>query len=466
MPGGGGLLQLVAQGKQDVFLTGNPQITWFKMVYRRYTNFAIESQTIYFDGDPDFGKRVTALVPRRGDLLGPIIMEVVLPYVTMTDGTSAAYVNSTGYALIEEISLEIGEQEIDKQTGEWMQIWSTLSTPAGQKDALNNMIGKVDGLNQPPTVIPPTSTCSVGGYKYGAVKLYIPLQFWFNKNPGQYLPLLAMQYHPIRINVKFRDLAGMIANSNMTSSCGTIQPQPASIVDIRLWGDYVYLDTEERRRFVANTHEYLIEQIQYTPQIAITEGVNLANVRLEFNHPLRELIWVIQRDVMATTREWFNFGSTSAYEAGLSRDILQDGTIQVDGYDRFDPRDSGYFRLVQPFQYHTSTDVKQFIYLYSFALRPEDLQPSGSLNASRIDNMNLMLNLRPDSDEPTTLTIPVLGPNGEPLYSDAARTIPVTTTIVNPSYVPNRGKAHVVVYAKNHNVLRVVNGFAGLLFKI
>ena len=104
MPGGGGLLQLVAQGKQDVFLTGNPQITWFKMVYRRYTNFAMESQQIYFDGDPDFGKRVTALVPRRGDLLGPIIMEVVLPYITMSDGTSGAYVNSTGYSLIEEIN--------------------------------------------------------------------------------------------------------------------------------------------------------------------------------------------------------------------------------------------------------------------------------------------------------------------------------------------------------------------------
>lgn len=446
MPGGGGLLQLVAQGKQDVFLTGNPQITWFKMVYRRYTNFAIESQTIYFDGDPDFGKRVTALVPRRGDLLGPIIMEVVLPYVQMSDGSSGVYVNSTGYSLIEEVSLEIGEQEIDKQTGEWMQIWSSLSTSASQIDALNNMVGRVDGLNQPPIIIPSPS-CSVGGYKYGAIKLYIPLQFWFNKNPGVYLPLIAMQYHPIRINMKFRDLASMIANPNTADSCGTLQPLPTKIVDVRLWGDYVYLDREERRRFVANTHEYLIEQIQYTPNISIPEGVNMLNARLEFNHPIRELIWVAQREQMKTTHEWFNFGSTSANEAGISRDILQDGTLQIDGYDRFDARDAGYFRLVQPYQYHTRTDVKNFIYVYSFALRPEEMQPSGSLNASRIDNMNLMLNFRPDSNEPTTLTI-----NGQ--------------QVVNPAYVPNRGKAHVVVYAKNHNVLRVVNGFAGLLFKI
>ena len=466
MPGGGGLLQLVAVGKQDVFLTGNPQITWFKMVYRRYTNFAMESQQIYFDGDPDFGKRVTALVPRRGDLLGPMTLEVVLPFVTMTDGSTGNYVNGAGYALIEEISLEIGEQEVDKQTGEWMQIWSTLSTPAGQRDALNNMIGRVDGLNAPPTMLPP-ATCSVGTYKYGALKVYIPLQFWFNKNPGLYLPLLAMQYHPIRVNVKFRDLAGMIASTSLNVTCAGVQPIPSKIVEIRLWGDYVYLDTEERRRFVANTHEYLIEQIQYTPRISLPENVNTHNIRLEFNHPLRELFWVIQRDVMNTTHEWFNFGSTSASESGQSRDILQDTTLQVDGYDRFDVRDSGYFRLVQPFQYHTYTDVKQFIYLYSFALRPEDMQPSGSLNASRIDNMNLLVNLRPDSNEPLTLTRAVLDGNGNQVFDNS--TVPPTaifSTTINPNYVPNRGKAHIVVYAKNHNVLRVVNGFAGLLFKI
>jgi hypothetical protein len=466
MPGGGGLLQLVAMGKQDVFLTGNPQITWFKMVYRRYTNFAIESQQIYFDGDPDFGKRLTALVPRRGDLLGPMVMEIVLPYVTMTDGTVATFANSPGFSIIEEISLEIGEQEIDKQTGEWMLIWSTVSTPAGQRDALNNMIGRVDGLNSPPQAVAPQG-CSVGTYQYGANKLYVPLQFWFNKNPGLYLPLLAMQYHPIRINVKLRSLADMVANSLTTVECGGVQPMPTKLTEIRMWGDYVYLDTEERRRFVSNTHEYLIEQIQYTPRTSMQDGINIHNIRMEFNHPIRELFWVIQRDIMKTTHEWFNYGTTSSYETGISRDLMQDATLQVDGYDRFDTRDAGYFRLVQPFQYHTSTDVKQFIYMYSFALRPEEMQPSGSLNASRIDNMNLMVNLRPDSNEPKTVTNPVLDGNGNQIFDNSTiPPTPRTITIVNPNYVPNRGNAGITIYAKNHNVLRVVNGFAGLLFKI
>jgi hypothetical protein len=170
---------------------------------------------------------------------------------------------------------------------------------------------------------------------------------------------------------------------------------------------------------------------------------------------------------MQTTHEWFNFGSSSAYEPGQSRDMLQDATLQVDGYDRFDARDSGYFRLVQPYQYHTATDVKQFIYMYSFALRPEDMQPSGSLNASRIDNMNLVVNLRPDTNQPLTLEVNVLDPNGNQVYDNTVvPPVPLKRTVVNPAYTPNRGKAHIVIYAKNHNVLRIVNGFAGLLFKI
>lgn len=448
MPGGGGLLQLVAQGKQDLFLTGNPQITWFKMVYRRYTNFAMESQTIYFDGDPDFGKRLTTVVPRRGDLLGALILEITLPQVTFTDGTAASYINNVGYAMIEEISLEIGEQEIDKQTGEWMKIWSDLTLPPGQKDGFYAMVGATDGTVDPPANLP-VATCSTGTTVYGAKKLYIPLQFWFNKNPGLYLPLLAMQYHPIRINLKLRGLADLVQQSITSSGCAPSQVNNSKIVDLRLYGDYVYLDTEERRRFVANTHEYLIEQIQYTPKVSLPKDVNMHNVRLEFNHPVREMIWRIQRDLMETTKEWFNYSSKSAQEAGQEQHMLESALIQVDGFDRFEVRDAGYFSLVQPYQYHTNIAVKGYFYSYSFSLRPEEMQPSGSLNASRIDNLVLQVNTRPDTNVEYYL--------------------PGTTTR-NPAFdvnkAPNRGNANIRVYAKNHNVLRVVNGFAGLLFKI
>jgi len=438
MPGNGGLLQLVAQGKQDVFLTGNPQITWFKMVYRRYTNFAIESQAMYFDGNPDFGKRVTCKVPIRGDLLGPMVIEVTLPQIKLTTGTVVSYVNGTGLALIEEISLEIGEQEIDRQTGEWMYIWSKLSTPPGLQQGYNGMVGLADGSNP----LKPTKFVSqVTGTN---TKLYIPLQFWFTKNPGLYLPLVAMQYHTIRINLKIRSLQDIFFTQDLTVQCppaSTIQAANTSITDLKIWGDYVYLDKEERRRFVSNTHEYLIEQIQYTPKMGIPSGTQSASFRLEFNHPLRELIWFVQRDVMFSYHDFFNFSSTaSLFENANITDLMQDAVIQIDGYDRFDRRDAGYFRLVQPYYHHTNIPMTSYIYTYSFALRPEDMQPSGSLNASRIDNMVLQINLVPDF---------------------------VGTQASNPdSYVPPKGNTHVVVYATNHNVLRVVNGFAGLLFKI
>ena len=433
MPGQGGLLQLVAQGKQDVFLTGNPDITWFKMVYRRYTNFAVESQAMYFDGDPDFGKRLTCKVPIRGDLLGPMVIEVTLPQIKLTDGTVASYTNGIAFSLIEEVSLEIGEQEIDRQTGEWMYIWSRLSTPFGLQEGYRNMVGQVDGYNVPNS----TQFVNQAG---SAVKLYIPLQFWFTKNPGLYLPLLAMQYHTVRINIKLRNIQEMFYSPGITPGCGPNGPQAelVKIIDLRMWGDYVYLDREERRRFVANSHEYLIEQIQYTPKISIPSGTTSASVRLEFNHPIRELFWVLQRDYMETMHEWFNYSSTAINDIGIRQDMLQDALIQVDGYDRFERRDAGYFRLVQPYIYHTNIPTSAFIYSYSFALRPEDMQPSGSLNASRIDNLILQLNLVPD-------------------YVGAA---------TDTNYVVPRGNAHVVVYATNHNVLRVVNGFAGLLFKI
>lgn len=416
MTAGGGLLQLVARGKQDVFLTGNPQITWFKMVYRRYTNFAIESMPMYFDGDPDFGKRLSCLIPRRGDLLGPIFLEVTLPPITLAGTTDpVSYVNAIGHALIEEISIEVGEQEIDKQTGEWMEIWSNLTTTSDQKFGFYNMIGKVDGF-MPPTL-------------YGPLKLYIPLHFWFCKNPGLFLPLLALQYHPIRINITLKPLQKLFYTPQLVQNCDTTTVNPVKITNMQLWGDYVYLDIEERRRFVTVAHEYLIEQTQYTPSIGLPESASQFQCRVEFNHPIREFVFVLQRNVMQSYHEWFNYSSLPISEIGVRRDLLSSAVLVLDGQERFEARDAGYFRLVQPFQRHTVIPNDDFIYTYSFALRPEDLQPTGSMNASRIDSI-------------------------------------VWQMITDQATVPARGNCVTRIYATNHNILRVVDGFGGLLFTI
>lgn len=442
MPGGGGLLQLVAQGKQDVFLTGNPQISFFKMVYRRHTNFAIESQPMYFDGTPSFGQRITCLIPRRGDLLGSIYLDVLLPRLTLQDSsnTPVSYVNAIGHALIQEITFEVGEQEIDRQTGEWMEIWTQLSTPPGQRDALNAMIGRIDGY-APPNLIP--------GPNSPGLRLYIPLQFYFCRNPGLYIPLLALQYHPIRINITLAPLQNLfyVQQPQVTVEDNCLQQfvNPVPITSMMLWGDYVYLDVEERRRFVSKSHEYLIEQIQYTPPMPVTAKQPNINIRVDFNHPIKEFIFVAQRDYMATVHEWFNYSSLAINEPvpaalvpylnqnQVRTDLIATALLQLDGYDRFQVRDAPYFRLVQPYQRHTTTPVDNFIYVYSIAIRPEDIQPTGSLNASRIDTINWQITMNPLLDMPPTVS---------------------------------RGNCSIRVYATNYNVFRVINGYGGLLFTI
>jgi len=441
MPAGGGLLQLVANGKQDVFLTGNPQISFFKMVYRRHTNFATESQPMYFDGTANFGQRISCLIPRRGDLLGKIYLEVLLPRLTVmnSDGSNVAvsYVNSIGNALIQEITFEVGEQEIDRQTGEWMEIWEQMTTPAGQKDALNSMIGRVEGY-QPPDLVP--------GINSPGLQLQIPLQFYFCRNPGLYIPLLALQYHPIRINITISPLQSLFYSEELlTNPNCTMTVNPAQITSMMLWGDYVYLDVEERRRFVSQSHEYLIDQIHYTPLISVTPTQSQITIQTDFNHPIKEFLFVARRTFMDQVHEFFNYSSLAVGE-GVSGDVtsylqrnqvrtdlISQALLQLDGYDRFQIRQAPYFRLQQPYDHHTTTPVQNFIYNYSIALRPEDAQPTGTLNASRIDSVNWQITMNP-------------------ILFGQTKTLAGNTTLR--------------IYATNYNVFRVVNGFGGLLFTI
>ena len=413
------------------------------MVYRRYTNFAVESQPMYFDGTANFGQRISCLIPRRGDLLGKVYLDVVLPRLTDLSGNPISYVNGIGNALIQEITFEVGEQEIDKQTGEWMQIWEQLVTPASQQQALNNMVGCVDPYMVPDFIPGPLSP---------GLQLLVPLQFYFCRNPGLYLPLLALQYHPIRINITIAPLNTLFYNAAMlTDTRCNLYVNPANITSMMLWGDYVYLDVEERRRFVAKSHEYLIEQVQYTPLMSVTPFQSQITIQTDFNHPIKEFIFVAKRDFMSQINEPFNFSSLATNEAldvsaiggyfspGTVRtDLIATALLQLDGYDRFQVRTAPYFRLLQPYDHHTTTPVQQYIYCYSMALQPEDAQPSGTLNASRIDSVNWQITMNP-------------------VLNTASSTNPATSV---------RGSATIRIYALNYNVFRVVNGFGGVLFTI
>ncbi len=440
------------------------------MVYRRHTNFATECQPMYFDGTPNFGQRITCLVPRRGDLLGRVYLDVTLPQIYDASGNPLSYTNSVGHALISEITFEVGEQEIDRQTGEWMEIWTQMTTPAGQRDALNQMIGRLDQYIEPQTSFPPPAnnqTIAPGPQEAG-LRLLIPLQFYFCNNPGLYIPLLALQYSPIRINITLTPLQQLFwvnpynypaivpdpANdqSNWKPACQISVDCTSQIVNMMLWGEYVYLDTEERRMFVSASHEYLIEQVQYTPPYALTAQQTTATISIEFNHPIKEFFFVAQRDEMINRNEWFNYSSLAILEPVNTTyvtpylnplqnptgrtDLISLAKLQLDGYDRFPNRNPLYFRLEQPYDRHTTTPVQAYIYNYCFALRPEDSQPTGTMNASRIDSIVWQIQMNP------ILSNPLI-----------------------PAW-QQRGPCHIVVYGHNYNVFRVINGFGGLLFTI
>ena len=389
---GGGLLQLVAYGAQDVYLTGNPQITFFKVVYRRHTNFAVEAIQQTFNGNPGYGNTVTCQISRNGDLINRVYLQATLGTIT-----GANYLNYIGLRLLKNVVLEIGGQQIDKHYSDWMYIWNELSLPEGKRYGYNKMVGEsVDG----------------------GETLYIPLEFWFCRNVGLALPLIALQYHEVKIKIDFETKAKCAENGATVND----------LRDVSLWVDYIFLDTDERRRFAQLSHEYLIEQLQFTGTENLVAGSN--RIKLNFNHPCKELVWVAKTSLDVGKDYWYNYTTKAAVgENDIGSNPFVDAILQLNGNDRFAVRNGSYFNLVQPYQHHTNIPKNPGINVYSFALKPEDHQPSGTLNMSRIDTATLMVNTQPSTSLPATESY----------------------TGIN-------------IYAVNYNVLRILSGMGGLAY--
>jgi len=506
-------MQLVAYGAQDVYLTGNPQITFWKVTYRRHTNFAMEAIEQTFNGQADFGRRVTCTVSRNGDLAYRTYLQVTLPeinqHMSSTENQLAArWLDFPGEQLISQVEVEIGGQRIDRQYGDWMHIWNQLTMTAEQASGYHKMIGHTTQLtyltNQcfadvdgPCDASAPAQVCAPRK-DLPETTLYIPLQFWFCRNPGLALPLIALQYHEVKLNVDLRPLDECLfavegANpAGNSPSCGdkATQAYQQSLVAASLYVDYIFLDTHERRRMAQNPHEYLIEQLQFTGDESVGSSSN--KIKLNFNHPCKELIWVVQPDVNVDYCASFDcsnnaelaklygaqaFNYTDALDVlpntlfaynptacnGIvTGDVMTDANatadatsqvsdagafvmaetaldmhcwgenpvvtakLQLNGQDRFSEREGSYFDLVQPFQHHTR-NPDSGINVYSFALRPEEHQPSGTCNFSRIDNATLQL-------------------------------------VLSHNAVAGTATCKVRVYATNYNVLRIMSGMGGLAY--
>lgn len=537
----GGLIQLVAYGIQDLYLTRDPQITFFKVVYRRHTNFSTEPIPQYFNFTPNFGKRSSCDISHGGDLIGPTYLVITLPEIKQTDNncliynesgtgnfnnlgtqTMFAWVKKIGFAILKNIKLEIGGHIIDEQYGEWLNLWYEMFGP--RERGFNKMIGNV----------PELITFST---EKNAYILYIPLQFWFCKTSGSYLPMISLQYTDVRITIELHEfdkcvifapthyidvyndiinfkpleyieqnIDGNIASGifinydysnkrmyyvktsqadfqsintestnlidqtnqifnlrnkkyfirgtetgysimpqfsavpHLNGSNNTLNLTNTDIIDCFLLIEYVYLDEEERVRFMQTKNDYLIEQITYINEKTIESPNRIIHVDLL--QPCKLLVWVAQLSYFIDINDTFNytdrfvntysnFNDDEIIEVCDKRRIMPNSsfilreTIRLNGLERLSKRDYKYFNYVQPYQ-HCTYSPSEGINIYSFALFPQKFQPSGSCNMSQIDNVEIDLTMK---------------------------------YIVS---IQNQAKFR--AYALSLNILRIVNGLAGLVF--
>lgn len=423
---GGGLLQLVAYGAQDAYLSGNPQITFWKGLFKRHTNFAMEPFRINLTGQAAWGVKHSAILGRHADLLYSTYLEVVLPPGEVFNAEQYRL----GYNLLKYVELDIGGQLIDRLYGEWLYIWDILTLVNGQADALNRTVGLLDlpGWSNPLTI--PNPAACTNGRTASPTVLYIPLNFFYTRNPGAALPLIALQYHEVKINIEWND-AKFVAG-DFTQAKTLKQPVQAAV-----YVDYIYLDTEERRRMAQQSHEYLIEQTQFNEDQGITSAQN--RIDLTFNHPVKELVWVVQPESYTNCSLMTELGGgTRLKPFTYDQAAVYEQWIQINGTDRLDRRYGDYFNKVQRFQHHsgsaTGATAQPGLYMYSFALRPEEHQPSGTCNFSRIDTATIVIN-----------------------FAGADRT-------GNAINVSPENPWNVRVYALNYNILRIMSGMGGLAY--
>ena len=299
---GGGLMQLVAYGAQDVYLTGNPQITFFKVVYKRHTNFSMEPIEQTFNGNANFGQSPHVHITRNGDLITKMYLRVDMPAICLNnfqnennrDKYQCAWVRKLGHALIKSVEIQIGGSRIDRHYGNWLNIWYELTHEVGLEDGYAKMIGDT------PELCALSKSDSEGKIKQSQT-LYVPLQFWFCRNNGLALPLIALQYHEVRVYFEFAKLEDLLVHNGVVKTDFDI----AGLGNASLLVDYIYLDTEERRRFAQVSHEYLIEQLQTIGEDSVTS--NNYKGRLNFNHPSKALFWGLRQGAYRTGKKFLAY---------------------------------------------------------------------------------------------------------------------------------------------------------------
>jgi|TARA_Y100000389_G_scaffold105527_1_gene102419 hypothetical protein len=446
----GGLIQLVAYGSQNVYLNGNPSVSFFKKVYKTHTNFSAESMKVVFNKNEINYNQSTILIAkiaRNADLVQEVYFSFKIPDIKKKNNNANErenfqFVKYLGEVMIENYKIYIGGTLMDTQYGEWLHIWNELSIESSKKYGYDKLIGNIPELYMPDIY----NNLNMNEIQIDSRRLYVPLKFWFNKNPGLALPLIALQYHEIEIHIEIRPLKELIKINNVAPLNKDVVMKYFNDTDKLniepyLEVNYVFLDTVERNYIAVNSHDYLIEQVVRISFDSVQE--NAVNT-LVLQNPVKEIIWVLNRNDVNTTNEWFDYtdnqtiqsvyedesGCRCSVERQKEKEILKSATFLFNGIERIEEKDGSYFNLIQPYQHH-SVVPSPGIYVYSFSLLPEQFQPSGACNMSRINNIELR----------TSIISPQEPPTGETTYKYDMR-----------------------VYIVNYNFLRVQGGLGGLAF--
>lgn len=437
---GGGLMQIRHLGINVPYLTGNPQITLFKVVYRRHSNFSMESIQQTFHNDIGFDKTITSTISRNGDLVSRMYVEINPKTIigngkgTWSGNDSTQICSYFGNCLLKEVKFEIGGQIIDKLYREWLSVYADL-TESNKSQSGGSLINDAEKIRY--TVYPERlrqvphnwqkMSFNVRGFGHPIYEKYesttsmdihnaqIPLPFWFCRNPGLALPIIALQNHEVKLTITTATREECI---NPISSSSLLNSE-----NFKLWIDYIYLDTDERRRFAQVSHEYLIEQVQRN-----TFPENKKKFELNFSHPVKELIWGLSPKPLNNGPNTPHTESQSIlskdYDSGFNVHDSEN-TIQINFNNniRVQPRHPNYFTNCQVWQNHTGCGGAvnpDSIFIYSFALKPEEHQPSGFCNFSKINKVELI----------------------------------TKNTVEYP----------VTVFAVNYNLLRIMSGMGGLAY--
>lgn len=419
-------MSLLAVGAQDEYIHVGPEMSYFRQVYRKCTNFSMESVRMTFQTSPVLeasGTSYTCRIARVGDLLQQMYLSFELPDIYSDDDLRFRWIKNIANHMIVSYSVRLDSVLIDQKWGEWMDIWNELTLTQEKKWAYDRMSGNVEEFTNPKSLMPlvrvvnnrlyySTYPVSEGPDRPSIRRrrLYVPLDFWFCKNPSLALPLIGLQYQNVEVTIELRRVEELYqvfdraTGMHMSPAKFRSFPRNAgkdvsisrfltfagagtrrSTIDLNAYIDcnFYFLDEAERRKIAATNADYLVERVYRSSQEGILTNTT---VDLKIANPVKETVWAMRRTDANEYNEWANY--TAAYPENPNFPILASAKIMWNGLERMEEKPAAYFQYLQPYQHHTSSP-RDGIYSYSYAIYPEKVQPSGTFNATAIQKIQM-----------------------------------------------------------------------------